>query len=170
MPVLAVVLILAIAFPYIQPLPSDSYTQIYAIVAAALIMVLTGVRGIVTAPPLDRLALIGLAVAGLVAFALSSFPQFGGQELKYLLNYVSPLIIAPAIMILALEQRRSLDIALRFSAAVWLLVALAQSLIDPSFGTALLGGWGGFVSDISASGRGVVGLAPEPTHHAFHID
>jgi len=169
MPVLAVVLILAIGFPYVQPLPSDSYTQIYAVVTAALIVVLTGARGLMTAPALDRLALMGLAAAGLVAFALSSFPQFGNQELKYLLNYLSPLIIAPAVMTLALEQRRSLDIALRFSAAAWILVALCQTLIEPTFGTALLGSWGEFVGDISASGRGVVGLAPEPTHHAFHM-
>lgn len=169
MPVLAAILVLSVAFPYVQPLPSDSYTQVYPLFISSLILLLTGARGLVIALPSDRFALIGLAAAGLIAFMVSAYPVFGGQELKYLLNYLTPLIIAPAILVMAQEQRRAVDMTLRASAALWLGIALVQSAFSPYFAASLLGVWGQHVGDIAASGRGVVGLAPEPTHHAFHM-
>ncbi|APC05346.1 hypothetical protein AOC10_01780 [Polynucleobacter asymbioticus] len=33
----------------------------------------------------------------------------------------------------------------------------------------MIGNWGDSAQDIAVSGRGVMGLAPEPTHHGFHI-
>lgn len=169
MPVLAAVLVLTIAFPYVQPLPSDSYTQPYPLFVASLILLVTGARGLVIALPSDRFALIGLAACGLLAFLLSAYPGFGPQELKYLLNYLTPLIIAPAVLVMAREQRRAVDLTLRLSAALWLGIAAIQALKMPDFATGVLGAWSQYVGDIAASGRGAVGLAPEPTHHAFHM-
>jgi hypothetical protein len=58
---------------------------------------------------------------------------------------------------------------LKISICIWLIVATIQKILNPNFLTFLIGQWGEGALDIIASGRGVLGLAPEPTHHAFHI-
>ncbi len=46
---------------------------------------------------------------------------------------------------------------------------MVQSFISPSFMTFLIGNWSNVAEGVVETGRGVLGLAPEPTHHAFHM-
>ena len=161
-------LVLFIAFPYIQIIPSGSYTQPTALLLAGLLFFFH-VRLLQRIPFSDRLALLGLAIIGVTTFLLTCFPYANEQEYKHLLNYLSPLVITVASLRYLIRHpehgRRILQIAI----FIWSGVAIIQKFINPTFATGLVGQWGEHSADILESGRGVISLAPEPTHHAFHI-
>lgn len=165
---LGALLLLLIAFPYVQLVPSASYTQPFPLLLGALLFSLHS-RLLWRLPFTDRAALIGLAALGCAIFLLTCVPYTSPQEYKYLLNYVSPLFVTIAALRYLernpLAGRRLLQCAI----LTWVAVAAIQKLHNPTFATALLGQWGEHSLDIIQSGRGVLGLAPEPTHHAFHI-
>lgn len=166
---LLVALVLSITFPYVQIVPIGSYTQPYPLVISIAILVLTRFSGLREMRWTDAAALASLALVGLLLFALTCFPYRNVQEYKYLLTYISPLIIAGAC-VTALDWNRALVARLiAGSIVIWFWIAMVQALLNPAFITFFLGEWGNAAADIAASGRGVMGLAPEPTHHAFHM-
>lgn len=166
---LTIATVLSIAFPYIQILPLASYTQPTALLLSALVLMITRFSGLRQMRWSDLATLAGFAIVGLTLFAITCYPYRDIQEYKYLLTYVSPLLIAGACFTLLKWDRRLFTDILAASIVVWFWIAMTQALLDPAFLTGLLGTWGAAVADISASGRGVIGLAPEPTHHAFHM-
>lgn len=166
---LTVATILSITFPYVQVLPIGSYTQPYALVLGSVVLAVTRLSAFSRMRWTDAVALASLAVVGLGLFIVSCFPYRNVQEYKYLLSYLSPIIIASACFSLMEWDRRLVAFLVAASAVVWFWIALAQTLLNPGFMTGLLGEWAAAASDIAASGRGVMALAPEPTHHAFHM-
>jgi len=117
----------------------------------------------------DQIALIGLALSGIFIFLITCYPYVNNQEFKYLISYVSPLLLTAPILFYLKKYNIIAVKILRISIFVWLVVAAVQKLINPNFLIFLIGQWGESALDIVESGRGVIGLAPEPTHHAFHI-
>lgn len=161
-------IILFTTFPYVQILPLETYTQPYALILSVLVLVLQP-KIIASVYYADRIALLGLASVGICIFLLSSFPYTNGQEYKYLLNYISPIFITLASLKYLSRQYDNGKKILQISILIWLSVSVIQKFINHNFASALVGQWGEHSLDIIESGRGVLSLAPEPTHHAFHI-
>ena len=165
---LGILLLIFSAFPYVQIIPSASYTQPTALILAALIFVLK------TSPMRhvdlrDRTALLGLALTGFTVFLLTCFPYDNQQEYKYLLNYISPLVITLASLKYLIRHPDFSKKIMQASIVIWLGIAVVQKFISPTFALGLVGQWSEHSFDILESGRGVLSLAPEPTHHAFHM-
>ncbi|WP_126175984.1 hypothetical protein [Tsuneonella rigui] len=156
-------------FPYTQVIPLETYNQPYASIFAGLTVVVTWPLLVERFPRMDALALITLAVIGLLAFVLTCLPRPNAQEVKYLLIYLSPAIFAAAGFATVILYPKQADRAVLFAAVAWIFVGLVQTLFQPDFATGLVGVFGNAAGDIVDSGRGTLGLAPEPTHFGFHM-
>jgi hypothetical protein len=165
---LGALLLLLIAFPYVQLVPAETYTQPYPLMLSSLLFFVS-MRQLWGLPFTDRAALIGLAIVGICAFLITCFPYADSQEYKYLLNYLSPLLVTVATLRYLKKNSASALRLLKFSIFIWIMIAIFQKFVDPNFATFMIGQWSEHTTDIIDSGRGVLGLAPEPTHHAFHI-
>jgi hypothetical protein len=168
--VVGATLLLACAFPYLQifPMAGESYTQPFPLFVGAASYLLIPAQ-MDRVPAADRLAMWSLAALGALLFVLTAAPYTRGQEYKYLLSYVSPLVLTVGLVSFLHEYASVARRLLAGAIAVWIGLAFVQTAYRPDFGTFLLGAWGASAVDIVQSGRGVLALAPEPTHHAFHI-
>lgn len=156
-------------FPYTQIIELDSYTQPYALIFAALATV-AGLQTLLKSFPRgDALALLALVAIGVVMFLLNCMPQPNSQEFKYLLIYVSPALFAFSAYALIVEHPKLADRLVCGAALAWIGVGLVQVLVDPGFMTQLVGGFSEAADVVVDSGRGTLGLAPEPTHFGFHM-
>ena len=165
---LGILLLLFTAFPYLQITPSDSYTQPASLIFAGPIFLLN-INLMKHMNFEDRAALLGMAFLGIFIFLLTCFPYNNTQEYKYLLNYISPIVITIASLRSLIRHPDLSKKILQVSIVIWLGVAVVQKFISPTFALVLIGQWGEHAVDILESGRGILSLAPEPTHHAFHI-
>lgn len=95
--------------------------------------------------------------------------SFGLQEWKYLTVYFCPLLFLPVLVWAVRNLLCAVRGIIQFGVLVWTLVALIQTFVNPDSFTFLLGSWANMGVDIVSSGRGVVGLAPEPWYHACHV-
>ncbi len=169
MRLLAAAFLVACLFPYTQFLPIESYTQPYALALAIPLFILQGRAVLESIPCGDAVALLGLAFLGTVAFLMDCTPVPDAQEFKYLLIYVSPLVQTVAAFVVITRYRRMTLAILTVAIFVWLAVGLVQTFIDPTFATSMVGEWQDAAEVSVESGRGVLGLAPEPTHFGFHM-
>lgn len=156
-------------FPYTQIFEIESYNQPYA-------LLLCGMVGIVALPLVQRefprndlYVLIALAVAGAFTFLVTCLPNPNTQEFKYLLIYISPIIFAVAAFAVIREYPRMADRIVVASALIWMFVGVVQTLVEPSFMTQFVGSFSDSATVVVDSGRGTLGLAPEPTHFGFHM-
>lgn len=157
-----------ILFPYTALLPSASYTQPYAIVFSSLAVLLNFRRILNEAPKGIFSRLLGLCLYGIVLFVFSSFPYTNSQDYKSLLAFISPLIFACIGYIAYKSHLYLLQNIVKVSALIWVLVSLIQ-VFYPGFATTFVGIWSEAGLINSLSGRGSMGLAPEPTHNGFHL-
>lgn len=165
--IFAPILLLATTFPYVQIISSGSYTQPQAFVLG-LILFPFSLGGFSHLRRSDKAAIFSLGFVGILLFLVTCSPYDNIKEYQYLLAYLNPLLMVPVfISAIHMVPKKTVKI-LQGSIAIWLLVSAIQFLINPQFATSLLGAWGGSAMDIISSGRGVLGLAPEPTHNAFH--
>jgi hypothetical protein len=162
-------LLLLIAFPYLQLIQLASYTQPYALIFGAVIFPLVARSVLFRLNRTDQVALVGIALTGIIIFLMTCYPYKNPQEYKYLISFVSPLLLTLPILFYLRKYGATAVALLRFAIYIWLITALGQKLFNPNFLVFLIGQWGEHALDIIESGRGVLGLAPEPTHHAFHI-
>lgn len=161
--------LLATVFPYTQIVPSSGYTQPYAMLLGSMIFLMRFTPICAAMSRHDRWALFGLALLGVSVFFLSAFPYDNVQEIKYLLNYLSPLVVGGAALFCATRYPELTRRVVLFALFAWFFTAIVQWRIKPDFLAFLVGPWAGVALDMAASGRGVLSLAPEPTHHAFHM-
>jgi hypothetical protein len=161
--------LIACMFPYTQFLPIETYTQPYALVFGALLCALNGRRMLETMPRSDALGLLGFGFFGVLAFCVDCLPVPNEQELKYLLIYIAPLILTPAALGAFRDYPGMSRRIVTGSAIAWLTVGLIQTFYDASFAASYVGVWQDAADVVVASGRGVLGLAPEPTHYGFHL-
>jgi hypothetical protein len=166
--ILTVFLLITSAFPYIQIVPNASYTQPLPLLFGAILF-LFNLEQLSKLKHLDRIVIISIAILGALLFALTCTPYNNYQEFKYLLTYLCPLLLVPSFLAAIYNMPYLTMIILRCAIVIWLLTGFIQTYIDSTFGLSLLGIWGNAAQDIIDSGRGVLGLAPEPTHHAFQI-
>lgn len=166
---IGLILLLFVVFPYLQLMPSESYTQPYALLLGAFLFFAQGLPVFRRLAFIDQVCLMGFALVGIGIFLATCFPYEDRQEYKYLVSYLSPaLLTIPLLAYLKSHKELAVGI-LKFSILIWILTAGIQKFIDPNFLGFLIGNWSESAIDIIQSGRGVLGLAPEPTHHAFHI-
>lgn len=165
--ILAPLLLLASTFPYVQIVPSSGYTQPYALIFGLILFVFC--FGIIFQwRKYDQIAIVGLGFIGVMLFIITCLPYDNFHEYQYLLTYLSPLLMVPGFVAVIQQKTKQTILILQGSVVIWLFVSIIQLLINPEFATSFLGEWGDSATDIILSGRGVLGLAPEPTHNAFH--
>ncbi|HJS11087.1 hypothetical protein [Sphingopyxis sp.] len=156
-------------FPYTQILDLDSYTQPYAFLLSIIASGAAFARLRAYFPARDAIALIALAFTGLMGFLISSGTNPTFSELRYLLIYVSPVVFAFASFGIAIEYPRAADRIIVFATLTWMAVGIIQTVIDPSFASQFVGRFSAAAEVVVESGRGTLGLAPEPTHFGFHM-
>lgn len=163
------VFVLACAFPYTRLLPINSITQPYAMLLAVWLT-------IVYCHDIPRAALRQAAPLGVCLLiscvmyvgALGNGVDFG--SLKWLSGYVSAFFTFLISLYFIAVDSRTVKYALVVSLLGWLVVGIVQRSYDPTFLTSLTSERHREASAVLLeSGRGVLGLAHEPTHHAFHI-
>lgn len=167
--VLLVLAMLFSCFPYTQIIDSGSYTQPYALVFSTLGMFSAVDLLSKYFPRDDFFMLLLFAIVGVAIFMLTALPGPSAQDFKYLLIYASPLVFCTASFALAVDRPLLVDRILMAAASVWMFVGVVQTLIDPTFMARFVGQWEDAASVVVESGRGTLGLAPEPTHHGFHM-
>lgn len=156
-------------FPYTQIIPIDAYNQPYALLFCALGALLSFDHLAREFPRHDMRLLFLLATLGVIVFLVTCMPDPNAIELKSLLAFLSPLVFAMAGFAIA---RSAPGLAYRIavvSAGIWITVGLVQTLVSPTFATQFVGQWEEAAAVVVESGRGVLGLAPEPTHYGFHM-
>jgi hypothetical protein len=166
---LSVAFLVAALFPYTQFLPIDTYTQPYAIAFGLLIFLLRGRQVLESVPRSDALGLLALAFFGTTAFIIDCLPVPNQQEIKYLLIYLSPLVLTVAGVSCLTLYPQTCRRVVSICAVIWLGVGFVQTMVSPTFMTSLVGTWQDASEVVVRSGRGVLGLAPEPTHFGFHL-
>lgn len=155
-------------FPYLQLWPLPSYMQPWPLLVGSLIFFIR-LGGVWVLKLQEQIALLLLALVGIVLYLFTCFPYNNLQEYKYILIYLTPLVLTVA-MFHVLKAYPTMTLGfLHGAVVVWFVVSVMQVLYDPTFATFTLGQWGKYAADIARSGRGALGLAPEPTTHAFHI-
>jgi len=167
--VLCVIALLFCLFPYTQIIELDTYTQPYALIFSVLAAGASYSLLVERFPRTDFTVLAGLAVMGIVLLLLTCMPNPTPQEFKYLLMFVSPLVFALAAFAMATINPVLTDRLIVFAALVWMAVGAIQAFIAPGFASQFVGGFGEAAEVVVDSGRGVLGLAPEPTHFGFHM-
>lgn len=156
-------------FPYTQIIAIESYTQPYALIVCTLGALISFPTLTYHFPKPDAIALFALAFAGIFAFALTCLPSPTPQDFKSLLMYVSPAAFAFTAFALHHERPKLTERIIVSAACIWLFVGLVQTLVSPTFATGFVGVWQDSAGVVADSGRGTLGLAPEPTHHGFHM-
>lgn len=165
---LPVFFILVLIFPFTKILPLNSYNQPYGFVLALLIILLN--PGILRLPPQqDRWALGGLAFMGTIGF-IGVLPWgINMREINYLISYLSPFLMVPVVYWIALHHTQRLKQLITAGIMIWIAVAVVQTVVSPTFLTFLVSKKSDLGLNLIASGRGVLSLAPEPTHHGFQM-
>lgn len=156
-------------FPYTQIIDLNSYTQPYALIFSILAAAAAFKTLKENFPVTDAIALASLLFLGIFGFFISCMPRPDLQEVKYLLIYVSPIFFAFASFGIALEHPKVADRIITGAALAWMAVGLVQTIIDPTFASQFVGDFSDAAEVVVDSGRGTLGLAPEPTHFGFHM-
>lgn len=157
-------------FPFSQILPLATYNQPYAILFAALCL-LAKPSLIGRLPQMDRLALILAVVLGVLMTLINVLVNQAVllREALYLLSYVTPALLVPVVYFAARHDTELIRSIVGFAVLVWVAVAVIQQFAFPNFLTFLASEKNELGTRLLDSGRGVLGLAPESTHHGFHI-
>ncbi len=158
-----------LAFPFLQLIPLSSYNQPYALLIACLVFPLALLSFLHIAPGWHSLCLISFPVIGILLFLTTCFPYSSPQEYKYLYSYIGFPIVAVSAFYFIRHERPLVINILKKSIYIWLLVALVQYYIKSDFMLSFTGLPSHTTANVVASGRGVVSMAPEPTHYGFHI-
>jgi len=162
------ILLVFMIFPFTQIIPLSTYNQPYSLLTALLVlMVWPSAYG--RMPQVDRFFLGYLFLVGMALFLISLLTEISIRQIQYLLVYVSPAIIVPAaVNVMCSNPQRARNI-LTWGILIWTGVGLVQLLAVPDFLVFLASRSDSLAQNILASGRGQLGLAPEPTHHGLHM-
>ena len=157
-----------ICFPFIQIIPTDSYNQPYYIILAVIVFfVKFNNMSFIKKDPF----VIGFFffLTGLGSFIMNCYPYENAQDYKSLLTYFSFFLIPIVSFYLCRHHKLLLIKFLKVSIITWFIVGFVQAFIYLDFLNFLLGNFSSHSIVGSIGGRGVIGLAPEPTHYGFHI-
>ena len=156
-------------FPYTQILEIEAYNQPYALLFCTAGAVMSFDQLARDFPRRDLLLLFFLAALGIVFFLFTCMPDPNAIELKSLLSYLSAPIFCMAGFALARSAPALATQITVWSAFTWFFVGAVQTFVSPTFATQFVGQWEDAAAVVVESGRGVLGLAPEPTPFGFHM-
>lgn len=160
-------------FPYFQIVNSNSYNQPYALIFSILVIIINKEFKSYLLKKQKILILLSPILISTFLFIINCFPYKNLIEYKYLIVYFSITLITIATVIVALKHLELTRIMTVFAFYAWSLTALIQYFLDPSFLMLHFQAGEEFeVLDANIlldSGRGILGFAPEPTHHGFHM-
>jgi hypothetical protein len=161
--------VLACSFPYTRLLPINSITQPYAMLLAGFLITLYFNRIPRVFARLAAPLAFCLAIS-CVMFAVAATKGFDFGSLKWLSGYLSAFLTFLISLYFISEDSRSVRYALLVSLMAWLIAGIIQKTYDPTILTSLISERQMEASAAHLeSGRGVLGFAHEPTHHALHI-
>lgn len=155
-------------FPFTQLYPLETYNQPYAIITSALFLALVPMS-LLQIPKYDRIALIYLGLIGAVMFFIEVPQGVDPRELLYLVSYLTPLLVVPPLFYVMRNRPAMARRLLSWAIIAWVIVGAIQRFISLTFLNFLVTQSEDLSVNIAASGRGVLGFAPEPTHHALHL-
>ncbi len=156
-------------FPYLELIPSPTYTQPYALILSGVLFPVALMYSMKKMPSVDIVILGSFFLFGFLVYILTCYPYTNFQGVKYLINYLSfPLIVLASFYAISSYELFVLNI-LKACVVIWAVVGGLQMLVDPELLTSFAHVRPGVASNIVASGRGVLSLAPEPTHYGFHM-
>ena len=141
-----------IFFPYIKVTPFPIDTQPTALVASIFLFFLVKEKK----PPL---VLAMLLIPFIFALALGALDNFAFAAIRSILNYASIFFVPYATYIVLKKNNGFPQKYLIIIILIWLFVAFIQTYISSSFLSFLLPRM-----NTGFQGRGVVSLAPEPSH------
>jgi len=160
-------------FPYFQIVKSNSYNQPYALFFSILLIIIN--KGFISYLLKKKkiLVLLSPILIGTFLFIINCFPYNNLIEYKYLIVYFSITLITIATVIVALKHLELIRRMTIFAFYAWSLTSLIQYFFDPSFLMVHFQAGEEFealdANILLDSGRGILGFAPEPTHHGFHM-
>jgi hypothetical protein len=162
------ILLFFICFPFVQLIPNDSYNQPYYIFAAVFVFIGNfSLFGFKSKFPFQ----IGFIfqLTGIASYFMFCFPYSDVQDYKSLLTYISFYLIPLVTYFLCKHHKEYLIKFLKITIITWFVVGFVQTFIYQDFLNFLLGEFSSHSIIGGQGGRGVIGLAPEPTHYGFHI-
>ena len=166
--ILIFLLLFFVCFPFIQLIPSESYNQPYYIFVAAIVFIFYfSSFGFKSKLPF-QIGFVFLLI-GFASFLLFCFPYTDVQDYKSLLTYISFYLIPLVTYFLCKHHKEYLIKFLKISIVSWFVVGFVQSYLYQDFLNFLMGEFSSHSIVAGQGGRGVIGLAPEPTHYGFHI-
>jgi hypothetical protein len=149
-------------FPYLNILRIGTDTQPNALFIAVLILIKSYNKKI----PVYYLLSILIFITSLVIFLISNFTK--GSLLSFS-NYTSFLIV-PLAVYYTLDYNKGLSYKFfKNIIYIWFFVGSVQRFISRDFLNFLLSRSSGIALETDYNGRGVVGLAPEPTYYGSTI-
>lgn len=159
---------LFVLFPFSQLISLPSYNQPYAVLMA--VVILLGKPGIFRMlPQVDRIMLIYLAALGVLLFLATATQGLQFREFSYLISYITPVLTTVVCYWVMRRYRRMAVRLLTISICIWAAVGFIQLMGFPNFLTSFAAHSDNLGGNILDSGRGSLGLAPEPTHFGFHM-
>lgn len=165
--------LVAVLFPYSAVLPLELYNQPWPLLIA--VASLPGAlleakrRGDGGLRRSDRAWVLWITAVGLGLFMACAAGTPGLQEFKYLIAFLAPAVYLPTLALMVRYRATATRRIIQTSLLVWFSVSVVQALFDPSFMSFVLGRWSEVAIDVAESGRGTIGLAPEPWYHAGHV-
>ena len=166
---LCFVFVCFVLFPYIEIIPLPSYNQPYAFISSVFYCF---INYKLLGKLLNKKIVLWVCLftlIGLISFLLTCYPYNVFQEYKYLVTYLSFSSITIASIISIIKHKQFVLKICLGALFTWFTIALVQMVYSPSFMTSVIGQFGHGAENLGSSGRGVLGLAPEPTHHGFHM-
>ena len=157
-------------FSFTQIIPLNTYNQPWVFIFAIFVYILNFKKIIKNFHTYDFNNLIYLIFLGFFLFIFSIPNGINFQSIKWLLNYCTPFILIPIYFYIITNKNKILIYTLKISFFLWILVGLIQTFINNNFLTSFVGErQNSAVEYVVESGRGVLGFAPEPTHHGFQL-
>lgn len=162
---LFIMLFLSIFFPFIKTTSFETYNQPTAFIFA--VMVILSCKSL-TFPKsnLYKIFIFTPLLIFPIHFLLMDW-NIGLYEIRSLYTYIAIPVISLAFMASLNQQLSLVKKILEGSILIWALVGLFQLFIDRNFLTWMTPALTSSEA-LLESGRGVISLAPEPTHYAFH--
>jgi hypothetical protein len=157
-------------FSFTQIIPLNTYNQPWVFVIAIFVYIVNLKQIIKNFNSYDFNILLYLIFLGFFLFIFSIPAGITFQSIKWLLNYCIPFILIPIYYYIIINKNKILINTIKISYFLWIFVGLVQTFINNNFLTSLVGErQNSAVEYVVESGRGVLGFAPEPTHHGFQL-
>lgn len=145
-------------FPYIQLVPIGTDSQPYALAVALFILPFC----FKSKMKINLAYLFYIFLFAVFAILISTFSF---NSVRSLINYVT-LFVVTYVTYFSLRRIKGIPYKfLKYTVYIWFFVGTIQTFVYPNFLTFLLPR--GVSEGLIASGRGIIGLAPEPTFYGM---